>query len=143
MCVWCGLDFRWAVTILQVSQSSLALSLPPSLLLTALTRVVRLLQHSGARALLGHLAERVVVEWSGQPRLRETGRPVGAGPALSLVVQPGGILVFILFISSSSSSSSLSLALFLTLHPSVFSRKVLCVCVCGCCACTKRTKHVR
>ena len=98
MCVWCGLDFPWAVTLLQVSQSSLALSLPPSLLLTALTRVVRLLQHSGARALLGHLAERVVVEWSGQPRLRETGRPVGAGPALSFVVQPGGILVFYLFL---------------------------------------------
>jgi len=91
--VWPGF-FPWAVTLLQVSQSFLALSLPPSLLLTALTRVVRLLQHSGARALLGHLAERVVVEWSGQPQLRETGRPVGAGPALSFVVQPGGIFVF-------------------------------------------------
>ena len=73
------------------------------------------------------------MEWSGQPRLRETGRPVGAGPALSFIVQPGGILVFYLFLRHHHHHLSLSLSrpLCLSLQPSVFiSRKVLCVCVC-------------
>ena len=72
-----------------------------------------------------------MVEWSGQPRLRETGRPVGAGPALSFIVQPGGILVFYLFLRHHH-HHSLSLGLSVSLS----SRQCLsvvrysvCVCV--------------